>query len=693
MSIKDLQLKGNNFCDIECVDRNSIIHPETCVDQVLTGHNTQTLSEWLDEDSDPEVHHGSFDTYSNLKAWLINNYPIDIPSLPTASTSTKGGIKVGNYLTIDNEILSVDKTSLEIPTISTATYNNTGVIKLGNSTPITNTIEDSPISNQLSTPYEYNGYVYTFPLRLDSNGNAGITVPTNLFSSSNDKKIPKWTLDWSKRVTSVNTTPTPPNGVVTNYILLGNKSINTLNGGLGYDLNGNLSTNYGYPKLALVAGENVSFTRYNKSFISSADNFWGDDITEILIEAGQTQSDWNQTTVTATNYIKNKPSLLSISSHSSDINYFIKGPGDNTNKYLKGDGSWNTISYTELTDKPVLTSVMTYKGSVSDTTDLDNIVDPNTGDVYNVQYDDHNYAYNGASWDDLGGSFDLKALSNSNHNIDELYTINGSGYTGTATKFLKEDGTWEVPTNTTYSAGANITITDTESGKVISATNTTYTTASSGIAGLIKLGYTTNGNNKPVQVDNEGRAFVDTEFSPTTGGMITSGLHANFFRPKNISLQTNCYIPILASQQAATTPQGKMSIVFEIFGREDSETYYGKYYVNCMHGLVDYQDIICLGFYTQSSRFTSPTDIVMLVSPDKQSIVIYKRETAASDGMYVVNILAENEPNYSLQTYYTTIQNVSGATTLTQSDGISYSDWENVSGTKELPSSMCTWTT
>ena len=78
MSVKDLQLKGNNFCDMECVDRNSIIHPETCVNQVLTGNNNadntaQDLSDWLAKDTASGY---GFTGYSSLLQWLNTNYPI-----------------------------------------------------------------------------------------------------------------------------------------------------------------------------------------------------------------------------------------------------------------------------------------------------------------------------------------------------------------------------------------------------------------------------------------------------------------------------------------------------------------------------------------------------------------------------------------------------------------------------------------
>lgn len=129
-----------------------------------------------------------------------------------------------------------------------------------------------------------------------------------------------------------------------------------------------------------------------------------------------------------------------------------------TNTYLDGDGLvyvWEKVlAQTELakayTDSKVsaLGSVLTYKGSCT-YAELPTIAVE--GDVWNVT-DKHgnvpagtNYAWSGSAWDALGGDVDL------------------SGY------------------QVKLTAGANVTI----SGSTISATNTTYTTASATSSGLM----------------------------------------------------------------------------------------------------------------------------------------------------------------------------------------------------------------
>lgn len=52
-------------------------------------------------------------------------------------------------------------------------------------------------------------------------------------------------------------------------------------------------------------------------------------------------------------------------------------------------------------------TVFTYKGNVANYNALQQIVNPNVGDVYNTTDTDKNYAWSGTKWDDLGGIVDL----------------------------------------------------------------------------------------------------------------------------------------------------------------------------------------------------------------------------------------------------------------------------------------------
>ena len=198
---------------------------------------------------------------------------------------------------------------------------------------------------------------------------------------------------------------------------------------------------------------------------------------------------------------------------------------------------------------------------------------------------------------------------------------------------------------------------------------------------------------------------------PATAGIVTNGIRAMYFRPKNITngnttLQENYYIPIISSS-AIGSPQ-KISVLFEIIGREDGLTYYGKYYFNSMNAgagpsETTYADFVCLGFYTNSNKFTSPEDVIATMG-NAGSMCIFKKEYSTTaephrrnpkDGMFVVNVLSENTSSYSVQTYYTTqSSDDSSVRTLTFSDGISFSNWDTSQYMLTIPpESMCSWTT
>lgn len=183
MSAKSLQLKGNNLCNIECVDKNSVIHPETDIENIITNESSeQTLEDWLLYD----YHHPStpFDSIKNgLLEWLETNYPIPSIELPVASTTTLGAIKVGNFLNIDGGVLSVNKNSLEIPSIESASYNTKGIVNLGNNTVLPEDFSESPIS--------YTSY-HLFPLRIDSKGKAGIEIDDSVVPSLQEQA------DWNQ---------------------------------------------------------------------------------------------------------------------------------------------------------------------------------------------------------------------------------------------------------------------------------------------------------------------------------------------------------------------------------------------------------------------------------------------------------------------------------------------------------------
>lgn len=71
---------------------------------------------------------------------------------------------------------------------------------------------------------------------------------------------------------------------------------------------------------------------------------------------------------------------------------------------LAGYGITNAYTKTEIDGK--LSSAMHYKGSVATYSALPTS-GQKVGDMYNVEDDGHNYAWNGTSWDKMSGTIDL----------------------------------------------------------------------------------------------------------------------------------------------------------------------------------------------------------------------------------------------------------------------------------------------
>ena len=101
-----------------------------------------------------------------------------------------------------------------------------------------------------------------------------------------------------------------------------------------------------------------------------------------------------------------------------------------------------------------------------------------------------------------------------------------------------QDLVWGDAAGVTYTAGINISISGTN---VISATNTTYTTATSGTLGLVKIGFPESGKNYPVELLND-QMFVNvpwtdtgTTYSASTGLTLTGTV----FSANTVGTQSN----------------------------------------------------------------------------------------------------------------------------------------------------------
>lgn len=75
---------------------------------------------------------------------------------------------------------------------------------------------------------------------------------------------------------------------------------------------------------------------------------------------------------------------------------------------LANDANYQNGTQVDNKINSAVSSVYTYKGTVATTSALPN--NASTGDVYNVEADGLNYAFNGTSWEPLAGTFDISGL-------------------------------------------------------------------------------------------------------------------------------------------------------------------------------------------------------------------------------------------------------------------------------------------
>lgn len=192
----DKQLKGSNFCWMDCSERKAVIHPETCVKQVkITDNSDSTLEDWILRTSNNDEITDSMSSYTGLLNWLQTNYPVSGGSstVSPATATTLGVIKTGEgneWLSLDNNgVLTFNDSNLPTATINPATTSKLGGIYMGT---------DNIMSNYVFNPTSYtdidverietlsdtldNAY-YAIPLRKDNKGKAGVIIPKRVLSA------------------------------------------------------------------------------------------------------------------------------------------------------------------------------------------------------------------------------------------------------------------------------------------------------------------------------------------------------------------------------------------------------------------------------------------------------------------------------------------------------------------------------
>ena len=309
---------------------------------------------------------------------------------------------------------------------------------------------------------------------------------------------------------------------------------------------------------------------------------------------------------------------------------------------------------------------------------------PNNNILLNDTY--YFFYYNGTTFQFLGTDVKKVVLNKTNNSnlggiklvtntvINSSATINTSNNTVTDNWFavqLKDGGQAAVRISTkTLGVGLETSVSGDSS--IVGSSNETINlkTASDSEIGGIRTGFTPVDGKRPVEVVNlqsdpnneNGKAYV--EINPVASSLVSSGLKSFGFVQNHTSgisnIDSGSYIPIL---DAIGINYGKISVQFEIFGREDSGHYYGKYLL-CTKTGGSNPELICLEYYSNSgtpNKFEY-NDLVMVnrggttssTTSSTFTLSVYKRhktDTSTAD-FFTVQIIEENVSNYTTFHYY-----------------------------------------
>ena len=164
----------------------------------------------------------------------------------------------------------------------------------------------------------------------------------------------------------------------------------------------------------------------------------------------------------------------------------------------------------------------TYSQATSDNLGLVKIGYSANGKNYPVVLDGSGKMYVNVPWTDTNTTYsNMGAATSSAAGKAGLVPAPAAGAQG---KYLRGDGTWQTPPNTTYAKASTSTL------------------------GLVMIGYTENGKNYPVELDGSGKMFVNVPWTDTntTYGVVgangTTGLVKNGSTVTSTSGYTACPI-------------------------------------------------------------------------------------------------------------------------------------------------------
>lgn len=198
----------------------------------------------------------------------------------------------------------------------------------------------------------------------------------------------------------------------------------------------------------------------------------------------------------------------------------------------------------------------TYAQATSDNLGLVKIGYSANGKNYPVALDGSGKMYVNVPWTDTNTTYsNMGAATSSAAGKAGLVPAPAAGAQG---KYLRGDGTWQTPPNTTYSnmrgatssaAGAAGLVPAPSAGKQtsflrgdgtwVAHTDTTYAKASTSTLGLVMIGYAENGKNYPVELDGDGKMYVNVPWTDTNTTYGVVGANGSTGLVKNGSTVTS----------------------------------------------------------------------------------------------------------------------------------------------------------
>lgn len=155
----------------------------------------------------------------------------------------------------------------------------------------------------------------------------------------------------------------------------------------------------------------------------------------------------------------------------------------------------------------------TYAQATSDKLGLVKIGYSTNGKNYPVSLDSGGKMYVNVPWTDTNTTYSNMGAATANA-AGKAGLVPAPG-AGKQTSFLRGDGTWVVPTNTTYAKANTTTL------------------------GLVMIGYAKNGKNYPVELDGSGKMFVNVPWTDTNTTYGVVGANGSTGLVKNGSTVTN----------------------------------------------------------------------------------------------------------------------------------------------------------